>query len=29
MTGLPKDDLARLIKQMQDNKAVSFAAPAQ
>lgn len=29
MTGLPKDDLARLIKQLQDNKAVSFAAPAQ
>jgi hypothetical protein len=29
MTGLPKDDLARLVKQLQDNKAVSFVAPAQ
>ncbi len=29
VTGLPKEDLARIIKQLQDNKAVSFAAPAQ
>jgi anti-sigma factor RsiW len=29
LTGLPKDDLARAVKQLQDNKAVSFAAPAQ
>jgi hypothetical protein len=29
VTGLPKDDLARVVKQLQDNKAVSFAAPAQ
>lgn len=29
VTGLPKDDLARVLKQLQDNKAVSFVAPAQ
>jgi anti-sigma factor RsiW len=29
VTGLPKDELARIVKQMQDNKAVSFAAPAE
>ena len=29
VTGLPKEDLARIVKQMQDNKAVGFAAPAQ
>lgn len=29
VTGLPKEELARLVKQMQDNKAVGFAAPAQ
>lgn len=29
VTGLPKEDLARAVKQLQDNKAVSFAAPAQ
>jgi hypothetical protein len=29
VTGLPKEELARIIKQFQDNKAVGFAAPAQ
>lgn len=29
VTGMPKEELARIVKQMQDNKAVSFAAPAQ
>jgi hypothetical protein len=29
VTGIPKEELARIIKQMQDNKAVGFAAPAQ
>jgi hypothetical protein len=28
-TTLPKDDLARIVRQLQDNKAVGFAAPAQ
>jgi hypothetical protein len=29
VTGLPKEDLARIVKQLQDSKAVSFVAPAQ
>jgi hypothetical protein len=29
VTGIPKEELARIVKQMQDNKAVGFAAPAQ
>jgi hypothetical protein len=29
MTGVPKDELARIIKQMQDSKAVGFAAATQ
>jgi len=29
VTGLPKEELARIVKQLQDNKAVGFAAPAQ
>ena len=29
MTGIPKEELARIVKQMQDNKAVGFVAPAQ
>lgn len=28
-TGLPKEELARTIKQLQDNKVIGFAAPAQ
>ncbi len=28
VTGLPKEDLARIVKQLQDNKAVTFVAPA-
>jgi hypothetical protein len=28
-TGLPKEELARLVKQLQDNKVIGFAAPAQ
>ena len=28
-TALPKEELARIVKQLQDNKAVGFAAPAQ
>ena len=29
VTGMPKDELARIIKQMQDNKSVGFVAPVQ
>jgi hypothetical protein len=29
VTGMPKDDLARLIKRLQEDKAVGFAAPAE
>jgi hypothetical protein len=29
VTGLPKEELARIIKQMQDNKTVGFVAPVQ
>ncbi|MES1155233.1 MAG: hypothetical protein ABUL48_02270 [Pseudorhodoplanes sp.] len=29
VNGMPKEELARIVKQMQDNKAVGFAAPAQ
>ncbi len=29
VTGLPKEELTRIIKQMQDSKAVGFVAPAQ
>jgi hypothetical protein len=29
MTGIPKDEIARIVKQMQESKAVGFAAPTQ
>jgi hypothetical protein len=29
VTGMPKEELARIVKQMQDNKSVSLAAPVQ
>lgn len=29
MTGIPKEEIARIVKQMQENKAVGFAAPTQ
>ena len=29
VTGMPKEELARIIKQMQDNKSVGFVAPVQ